>query len=475
MLHRFINRSLINRNFTKKQYSYITRYFGSSGSNKPVGGVVHFPLADIGEGITEVQIVQWFVENGSKIQEFDKLCEVMSDKANVEIPSPHDGEVLELLWKVGDMAKVGEPLLKIKVEGGEEEAAADVVENVQTTQTKSPSTSPKTSIESHSTQANSNKVQTTPAVRRIAQENNVDLTLVQPTGPGGRILKEDVQNYLKHGSSSVVTPTPSIPTSQSTTPVPTTPTMMPTQKPISYSAPTPSPQDKIIPIIGVKTFMVKKMNEANQVPQFGYGDEICMDKLIEFRNQINKNVQSQFNIKLSYLPFILKATSLALLEYPILNSHVNSECTEILQKKSHNIGIAVDSSQGLVVPNIKDCQDKSVLEIAQDINKVVERVRDNKVTKEDITCGTFTLSNIGALGGTVCRPIVFVPEVCIGALGKTQVLPMYNDNMEVVPKSMMHASWSADHRIIDGATVARFSNTWKQYIENPQSMLLHLK
>jgi len=428
----------------------------ASGTVGIQNGLFKFPLADIGEGIYEVQLVQWFVEEGQKIQEFDKLCEVMSDKANVDITSPKDGEIAELHWKVGDMAKVGEPLLTIKVEEEEGAAGAQSIED-QEEETEEQFQSEPELPKVH--------IQTTPAVRRIAKEHNVDLLLVTASGPGNRILKEDVLNYLQGFVTSA--PTPKVPITPKTTSTPTVSVSMPQPPPITA-------EDRTIPIVGVKAFMVKKMNEANQVAQFGYGDEICMDRLIDIRKQLRPAAEA-CGVKLSFLPFILKAISLSLLEYPSLNAHVNSDCTEIYQRGSHNLGIAVDSQQGLVVPNIKDCQSKSIFEIARDIDGLVARVRDSKTTTTDITGGTFTISNIGAIGGTVCRPIVFVPEVCIGALGKTQRIPMYDQAGNVVPKSLMHAAWSADHRVVDGATVARFSNKWKEYVENPEAMLLHLR
>lgn len=429
-----------------------TRFFAGP-SFKVENGLLKFPLTDIGEGIKEVELREWFVETGTKINEFDRLCEVMSDKANVEITSPIDGIVHELHWKVGEMAQVGLPLVtfKVEVDPNETDSAA---ETPPTHETKS--------------EIKTTKIQTTPAVRRIAKENNIDLTKVVGTGPNNRILKEDVLRYLKNPSVEEAAAS-----SQKSTPTPIAPVTT-TITPILTSQPPPrTAQDKTVPIMGVQRMMVKKMNEANQVPQFGYGDDVCMDKLMALRKEIQPAAE-KLGVKLSFLPFILKATSLALIEYPILNAHVNPECTEIYHKASHNIGIAVDTPQGLVVPNIKNCQNKSIFQIAQDIDNLIKRVRENKTSTEDISGGTFTLSNIGAIGGTVCRPIVVVPEVCIGALGKTQKLPMYNAKDEIVPKNMMHASWSADHRVIDGATVARFSNQWKTYIENPTSMLLHL-
>jgi len=462
MFSRWCRRFVNNRDL-KLSSRIIWQRFASGGSVGIQNGLFKFPLADIGEGIYEVQLVQWFIKEGQKIEEFDKVCEVMSDKANVDITSPKDGEIVKLHWKVGEMAKVGEPLCTIRVEGETEEAetapAIEETEKVEQT------------FQSEPEQAKG-LIQTTPAVRRIAKEHDVDLALVTATGPGGRILKEDVLRFLNLTPSTTSSSNTVPPGSSSRTPA--TPAAKPAA---SISMPQPPPataEDKTIPVVGVKSFMVKKMNEANQVPQFGYGDEICMDRLIEIRKQL-KPAAEACGVKISFLPFILKAISLSLLEYPILNSHVNSDCTEYYQRAAHNLGIAVDSPQGLVVPNIKNCESKSIFEIARDIDGLVGRVRDGKTTTADITGGTFTISNIGAIGGTVCRPIVFVPEVCIGALGKTQRIPTYDQAGNVVPKSLMHTSWSADHRIIDGATVARFSNKWKEYVENPETMLLHLR
>ena len=179
-----------------------------------------------------------------------------------------------------------------------------------------------------------------------------------------------------------------------------------------------------------------------------------------------------------FLPFIIKAASLSLSEseFTCLNAHVNSDCSELIHRASHNIGVAVDSPDGLVVPNIKDCQNKSILEIALDLNELIERARNRKLTQDDTNNGTFTLSNIGAIAGTYCSPVVFPPQVCIGALGASQQWPRYHSKTGKLYKAaVMPVSWSADHRVIDGATVARFSNQWKEYLEDPSKMVLNLR
>ena len=166
---------------------------------------------------------------------------------------------------------------------------------------------------------------------------------------------------------------------------------------------------------------------------------------------------------------------MSLLEFPTLNAWVNNDCTELIHKGSHNIGVAVDSPDGLVVPVIKYCEQKSIIEIAKDLDILIHKARNGNISNDDIIDGTFTLSNIGAIGGTYCRPVNFYPQVCIGALGTLKQFPRYNNNNELYKAYCMAISWSADHRVIDGATVARFSNKIKNYLEYPSNMILNLK
>lgn len=412
-----------------------------------------FPLADIGEGITEVELIQWYTSPGSEIKEFEKICEVMSDKANVEITSPYDAIIKELHCEIGKMAKVGETLVTMKLNNSSEtcEFKKPTVDHSETKGTFRPI------FETKSCNLTKKNV-TSPATRRIAKENNIDMSLILGTGPAKRILKKDVINYLKKkipDNKKYSKLTTSFPTSQ-------------TSLVISSEC-----KDKIVPITGVKRFMVKKMNEASKIACFGYGDDIKMTRLIEIRNRL-KSLANKEKIKLSYMPFIIKATSLCLLEFPYVNAHVNKECTEIIYRKNHNVGLAVDSFQGLVVPNVKHIQKKTIFQIAKDMNNLIERVKKQTITQQDLKEGTITLSNIGSIGGTVCRPVIFSPEVIIAALGKISTLPVY-EKKQLFEQQFMHCQWTADHRVLDGANVARFCNKWKSYIEEPELMLLNLR
>jgi len=175
------------------------------------------------------------------------------------------------------------------------------------------------------------------------------------------------------------------------------------------------------------------------------------------------------------MPFIVKAASLALTEYPLINSSINLENETVTYKHNHNIGVAMDTAQGLLVPNIKAVQNLSVFEIAAELTRLHQVGLAGKLSAQDLTGGTFSLSNIGSIGGTYASPVILPPEVAIGALGKLRKLPRFNANGEVYAATIMNVSWSADHRLLDGATVARFSNTWKDYLENPARMVLDLK
>jgi len=288
------------------------------------------------------------------------------------------------------------------------------------------------------------------------------------TGGKGRILKEDVLNYLSGGK-----PTERAIIDATTDKAPPTP-MTPVTTTLREAS-WPKGEDRKVPVQGVQRIMVKRMTESLKVPQFGYGDEIDMTNLVALRKSLKTKFE-KLGVKVTPLSFMIKAASLALSEYPVLNATVDDEaCSSMTYRADHNIGIAVDSPNGLVVPNIKQVNAKSVLEVARDIEAVVHRARNGQLSQQDITGGTFSLSNIGAFGGTYCSPIVNVPEVCIGATGTFQTLPRMGANGEFEPRQIMVVSWSADHRVIDGATVARFSNLWKEYLESPGSMLVELR
>jgi len=452
------------------------------------GSVIDFNLADIGEGIAECEVLQWFVAPGDTVNQFDKICEVQSDKANVEITSRYDGVVKELKYKIGDLAKVGAPLISIQLAGpaagATEPASVPIPPKPAAAAAPSapaPAAAPSDLGADAALHARNEKVLTSPAVRRIAREEKVDLSLVRGTGPAGRILKEDVLAYIKGGrvatapKPSSTIPAPPTPSADAIAAAQTSGAAPAAAKPkVIQTMPEYSVEDKEVPISGLNRVMVQTMTAANQVPHLGYADEICLDSLVTVRAALNKQAE-KYGVKLSYMPFIIKACSLALKHYPQLNAHTNADCSSLTHRAHHNIGLAMDTPRGLLVPNIKDVANKSLLEIGREMARLAALGREGKLGREDLQGGTFTLSNVGTIGGTYLNPILVVPEVVIGAIGKIQTLPRFDEAMNVKPTKIITFSWSADHRVVDGATIARFSNQMKYYLENPEIMLLETK
>jgi len=426
--------------------------------------VVQFRLSDIGEGIKEVTVKEWFVRPGDTVSQFDNICEVQSDKASVTITSKFDGVVTKLYYEVDDIAQTGDPLIDVEV-SGEAGSTGSAQENL-----------PEEDEPELDANVRAAKVLATPAVRRIAMENNIKLSDVPATGKAGRVLKEDILNFIAAGPATAQPPPPTMavaPPVKAASPPPP-PVAPQTAPPPVRRVAVPEGRDRTEPMKGMQKAMTKSMTEALMIPHFGYYDEIDMTNLVQVRKDL-KAVCQERGVKLSYMPFMVKAASMALLHYPIINSSVDVQKETITFKHNHNIGVAMDTQQGLLVPNIKAVQNLSVFEIASELTRLHQVGLAGKLTSQDLTGGTFSLSNIGSIGGTYASPVILPPEVAIGALGKVRVLPRYNSRGEVYPAHIMNVSWSADHRVLEGAIVARFSNLWKEYLENPSKLLLDLK
>ena len=229
---------------------------------------------------------------------------------------------------------------------------------------------------------------------------------------------------------------------------------------------------RVEPIKGIKAAMAKQMvASVSTIPHFTFCDEIDLTKLIAMRSELKEQYKQQ-GVKLTMMPFFIKALSLAIKQFPVLNSQVNDDCSELTYFDDHNIGMAVDSKIGLLVPNIKSCQSKSIVDVANEVTRLTEAARDGRVSPDDLKGGTISISNIGAIGGTIATPIINKPEVAIVALGKLQHLPRFDAQGNVVSAAIMQVSWSGDHRVIDGGTIARFNNLWKSYLEDPAKMMM---
>ena len=414
--------------------------------------VEDFILPDIGEGIVECELVEWLVAEGDIIEEDQPVADVMTDKALVQIPAMHAGKVVKLHYAKGDIAKVHSPLFAIEISGGTAvPATAPVAEAPKAVEPAPVQAAPVAASKPVSAPANkttNGKAVASPAVRRVARELNVNIHEVPGSGKKGRVYKEDVVAFSK-GETQVE------------------------QAAASPTAPVAG-GTRIEPIRGVKAAMAKAMvASVSTIPHFTYCEEIDMTNLIKLRKEL-KEVYAKQDIKLTMMPFFMKSMSLALKEFPVVNSQPNEDCTELTYFDDHNIGMAVDSKVGLLVPNVKQVQNKSILDLAKDITRLTNDARSGRVASADLKGGTISISNIGAIGGTVATPIINKPESAIVALGKLQTLPRFNDKGEVEARSIMQVSWSGDHRIIDGGTIARFSNLWKSFLEEPTNMLVHM-
>ncbi|GGD52200.1 dihydrolipoyllysine-residue acetyltransferase [Lacimicrobium alkaliphilum] len=430
-----------------------------------------FILPDIGEGIVECELVEWLVEEGDEISEDQPVADVMTDKALVQIPSKFNGKVLKRYYQKGEIAKVHEPLFAIEIDADTETESASVKssEKAGTSQPETQEKPQKTDSGDRATSkqekfpggefdpkpAPEGKALASPAVRRLARELDVDLNKVKGSGKKGRVMKQDLHALEQQDAETQQHSGQSV------------------QK--ASSAPQSTGGSRVEPIRGVGAAMARQMSASVfSIPHFSVSDEIEMDALMAARAQLKPEFEKQ-GVKLSFMPFIIKAMSLALKHFPVVNSQVNDDCTELTYFDDHNIGMAVDSKIGLLVPNIKGVQNLSLFEVAKEANRLIEQAREGRLPGGDLKGGTISISNVGVIGGTVATPVINKPESAIVALGKIQRLPRFDEQDNVKPVNIMHISWSGDHRIIDGATMVRFSNLWKSYLENPLAMLAEMK
>jgi 2-oxoisovalerate dehydrogenase E2 component (dihydrolipoyl transacylase) len=480
-----LTRGLVSSRFAQQQRVPSTtmwlqqfRCFASGGSGRDAKGRVEFILADIGEGITECEVMEWKIKPGDFVKEFELIAVIQSDKATVEIPSRYEGVVEELCYEVGELAQVGSPLIYMAADTVVADDHAPSSPDIKEAEIVSAPASQATASVGPTEAVRNGKVLCSPAVRRVAREMGVDLGSpgLHGSGPKGRLLKEDIELFA---SGNMPPPPAAAAPSASAPPIsmvpqasaPVSSGVALSQAPVDIRNYAYLTEDQNVAIKGLQRTMVKTMEAANAVPTLVYCEEVEMDSLIATRAALLPSANN-FGLKLSFLPFIIKATSMTLMHYPSLNAHTTADCTSVIHRASHNIGIAMDTPRGLMVPNIKDVQNLSILQIAAELARLAALGRDAKLGREDLTGGTFTLSNIGTIGGTYASPILVVPEVVIGALGKTSTVPRYDEQMNLVPKKVMTVSWSADHRVVEGATIARFVRDWKGYMENPASMLL---
>ncbi|WP_424685186.1 dihydrolipoyllysine-residue acetyltransferase [Enterococcus sp.] len=434
------------------------------------GGVYQFKLPDIGEGIAEGEIVKWFVKAGDTINEDDTLLEVQNDKSVEEIPSPVTGTVKNVLVPEGTVANVGDVLVEIDAPGhnGPAAAPAQPAANEPVTKEQPATTPAETSVV---TAKDPNKqVLAMPSVRQYAREKDVDITQVSATGKGGRVVKEDIDNFLATGGSQSA-PATAAATEATTTAevVPQAETKAAAPKAFTSNMSEMETREKLTPTR--KAIAKAMVNSKHTAPHVTLHDEVEVSKLWDNRKRF-KEVAAAQNTKLTFLPYVVRALTATVKKYPILNASIDDANQEIVYKHYYNIGIATDTDHGLYVPNVKNADTKGLFAIADEINEKAALAHDGKLSAEDMRNGTITISNIGSVGGGFFTPVINYPEVAILGVGTIAQQPIVNGEGEIVVGRVMKLSLSFDHRIVDGATAQKAMNNIKRLLADPELMLM---
>lgn len=432
-----------------------------------------FKLPDIGEGIHEGEIVKWFVKAGDKVQEDDVLCEVQNDKAVVEIPSPVAGTVEEVLVGEGTVATVGQVLITFDAPGyenlkfkGDDHAEEAPKEEAPQAPAAEASTTNNGVAETQPAVDPNRRIVAMPSVRKYAREKGVNITLVAGSGKNGRVVKEDIEAYLNGGAA---------PVAAEATPAAATEGAKETVQETAKTAPTPIPQGQYPEtrekMSGIRKAIAKAMvNSKHTAPHVTLMDEIDVAKLVAHRKKY-KDVAANKGIKLTFLPYVVKALTSALREFPALNTSIDDATSEIIHKHYYNIGIAADTEKGLLVPVVKDADRKSLFTISNDINELAGKARDGKLAPDEMKGASCTITNIGSAGGQWFTPVINHPEVAILGIGRIAEKAIVV-NGEIVAAPVLALSLSFDHRMIDGATAQHALNHIKRLLNDPELLLM---
>ena len=413
-------------------------------------------FADIGEGIHEGEILKWHVKPGDTVKPEQIVVEVMTEKVNVEITAPVGGTVKSLGKNEGDIIKVGETLISIDESGvksfskATEKKETKVTPPVEKDDSLFTASQPFQYVQPKKQAQKAiinDKPLASPAVRRKAREMGIDLKTVQGTGPAGRISYEDLSGI----SSRSITQSQQPRTATSIKPF------------------IPGGEERV-PLRGLRRAISQSMRKSkDHAAHYTYADEVDMSALDQLRSQ-TKTLAEQRGVKLTYLPFVIKAVVGAIKKYPLLNSSLDEEKQEVVIKKYFNIGIAVATEDGLIVPVVKNADQKDIWQLAAEIQDLSNRARQGKLKLEDMQGGTFTITSVGNIGGIHATPVINYPEVAILGLMRSKLRPVVVENNgknEVVIRPMMNVCLSLDHRVVDGAVGAYFTNELIKYLQNP--------
>jgi pyruvate dehydrogenase E2 component (dihydrolipoamide acetyltransferase) len=445
-------------------------------------GMYEFRLPELGEGLHEGRIEKWVVKPGDTIQEDDVLAEVENDKSLVELFSPVAGKVLEIKAAAGSTVVVGDILVTLEVEGagniqagGEQDhghaapqaaapapaaapAAAPVGAPAAPVAEPAPAPAAASALPSRA-----QEVLATPGVRKYARDHGVDIANLTGTGNHGKVTQSDVDAFLAGGAQAAAAtsvesgdagPVPSVSTSQ-------------------VNVVTGEEHEERVPLTTIRKRIAEAMvHSKHTAPHVTIMDEVNVGQLVAFRNEV-KPLAAERGVKVTYLPFVVKALVAALKLHPQINSTLDDEHQEMVYKHYYHIGIATDTDRGLLVPVIRHADKKNMWTIASEITDLATRGRSGKLTSTEMKGSTISITNIGSAGGMFFTPIINYPEVAILGVGRITEKPVI-ENGAIVPGHMMALSLSVDHRVIDGALAQRFVNDIKRLLENPRLMLMEV-
>ncbi|HTU94170.1 MAG TPA: dihydrolipoamide acetyltransferase family protein [Gemmataceae bacterium] len=409
-----------------------------------------FALPEIGEGVYEAELIRWLVEPGATVKRGQALVEVMTDKATMEVPAPFAGAITALRAQPGQPIKVGQVLLTYENESkpaSEPRPLASGADNRSLTVVARTATTPNGPL--HTEAAARLPVKAAPSVRQLARKLGIDLSAIRGSGPEGRILIDDLTTRIQTAG------------------------MNPAARPVNdkVSADYGKPGTRI-KMQGLRRTIAQRMIQSKRViPHYSYVDECDVTDLVRLRESLRETF-ARAGVKLTYLPFFIKAVVAALKEVPIVNSSLDEEAGEIVLYDRYHIGIAAATQAGLMVPVIHDADQKDIGTIAREIERLSSAARAGRSRREDLLGGTFTLTSIGSLGGLISTPVINPPEVGILALGKIVKRPVYDAAGQIRPVDMIYLSLSFDHRVIDGAVGAVFGNAILRQLHNPAALLL---
>ncbi|NCN40815.1 2-oxo acid dehydrogenase subunit E2 [bacterium] len=429
-------------------------------------------LPDIGEGVTEGELIKWLVKEGDSVSADQPIAEVMTDKATVEVPTPYAGTVKSFKYSEGDMIPIETVMLVLDASGGgaekssskkESKSEAPPAQAAQSAPAARTSQAPVTAAPAPQgggmdvyPPASEIHVLATPATRRLAREMNVDINQIQGSGLAGRVTREDVMSKQSPSSSGVnagVTAKANIP--------------RPAYKGVGGDL------EERVSMRGIRKKIAENMQMSKHViPHFTLMEEARADELMKLRSQA-KSAGEKYGVKVTYMPFIMKALIATCREFPMFNASIDDAAQEIVYKKYFNLGFAADTPNGLMVPVIKNADQKTLLEVSKDINELGAKARDGKLALEEMKGATITVTNIGSVGGLYATPIINHPEVAIFGMYKIQERPIFVGD-QVKKAHFMNFTITCDHRLIDGAVAANFMKAFVSRIENPSHLMLDM-